>query len=96
MLMVELSPALLGREFGYGDILVLPSITEGFDLGDVDLTSRLTDELKLNVPFLASPMDAVTEYELAKCIALEGGIGFLHINLTPVQATPAIVCELVT
>jgi len=50
---------------------------------DVDLKTKLTRELSLNIPLLSSAMDTVTEANLAIAIAQEGGIGILHKNMSP-------------
>jgi IMP dehydrogenase len=49
---------------------------------EVDISTRLTNEIKLNAPFMSAAMDTVTESELAIAIAREGGIGILHKNMT--------------
>ena len=48
----------------------------------VSLATKLTDDIKLNIPLLSASMDTVTEYELAIAIAREGGIGMIHKNLS--------------
>jgi len=49
---------------------------------DVDISTFLTPEIKLNVPIVSAAMDTVTESALAVAIAREGGIGILHKNMT--------------
>ncbi len=49
---------------------------------DVDLSSQLTKEIRLNIPLLSAAMDTVTESRLAITMAQEGGIGIVHKNLT--------------
>lgn len=49
---------------------------------EVDISTRLTSEIKLNVPFISAAMDTVTESEMAIAIAREGGIGILHKNMS--------------
>ncbi len=58
-----------------GASAVLPS--------EVDLTTRLTQHISLNVPLLSSAMDTVTEADTAISMARQGGIGILHRNMTP-------------
>src|SRR5437588_12833646 len=49
---------------------------------DVDISTYLTSNIKLNVPMLSAAMDTVTEANLAIALAREGGIGILHKNMT--------------
>ncbi|HLC19068.1 MAG TPA: IMP dehydrogenase [Thermodesulfobacteriota bacterium] len=49
---------------------------------DVNVSTRLTNRIRLNIPLISSAMDTVTEWQMAIAIALEGGIGVIHKNLT--------------
>lgn len=71
-----------GDGLTYNDFLVLPGYID-FSAEDVDLTTNLTKRIQLQVPLVSSPMDTVTESEMAVAMALCGGIGIIHHNCTP-------------
>ena len=68
----------------YDDVLLLPQYSEILPK-DADIKTQLTRNVKLNIPLLSAAMDTVTENELAIKMALYGGIGIIHKNLTPNQ-----------
>ncbi len=65
----------------FDDVLLLPSLS-GIMPKDVDLSTYLTKNIKLNMPLLSAAMDTVTEAKTAICIAQEGGIGIIHRNMS--------------
>lgn len=72
----------LDETLSYDDVLLLPSYSD-FLPGDADVRTRLCADIMLNVPVLSAAMDTVTEQELAIALALEGGAGVIHRNMTP-------------
>ena len=65
----------------YDDVLLVPAYSEIFP-GDTNVSTLLTKNIKLNIPFVSASMDTVTEHKLAIAIALKGGIGIIHKNMT--------------
>ncbi len=69
------------KGLSFDDVLLRPERSDVLPR-DVDLSTRLTRNLVLNVPLMSAAMDTVTEARLAIAIAQEGGIGFIHKNLS--------------
>jgi IMP dehydrogenase len=68
----------------FDDVLLVPGYSEVLP-GEVDVKTRLTRKIQLNIPLLSAAMDSVTEGRTAIAMARAGGIGILHKNLTPAQ-----------
>ena len=67
--------------FTYDDVLLVPNYSEVLPRA-VDISTKLTRNITLNVPIVSAAMDTVTESRMAIAIAREGGIGVLHKNMT--------------
>ena len=66
----------------FDDVLLVPGYSDVLPI-DVDLKSRFSRNIRLNLPFVSAAMDTVTESDMAIAIALEGGLGVIHKNMTP-------------
>src|SRR3979409_660278 len=62
----------------YDDVLLVPCRSGVASRRDVDTGTRLTRDLRLNIPVVAANMDTVTEARMARAMAREGGIGVIH------------------
>lgn len=65
----------------FDDVLLLPRYSNVMP-GEVDISTKLTSRIKLQIPLLSAAMDTVTEARTAICMAQEGGIGVIHRNMT--------------
>jgi IMP dehydrogenase len=78
---MPLSHKILFEGLTYDDVLLLPDHSTVLPR-DVNTSTYLTREIKLNIPLVAAAMDTVTEYQMAIAMAVEGGIGFIHKNMS--------------
>src|SRR4051812_48898519 len=74
----------LPEAFTFDDVLLRPGLSDVLP-SEVDIRSRITRSISLNLPIVASAMDTVTEAKMAIAMAQAGGIGVLHRNLEPHQ-----------
>ncbi|WP_159885280.1 IMP dehydrogenase [Paenibacillus puerhi] len=68
----------------FDDVLLVPRKSNVFGK-EIDISTRITDKIKLNIPFISSAMDTVTESKLAIAMAREGGVGVIHKNMPIAQ-----------
>lgn len=69
------------RGLTFDDVLLIPAESNVLP-ADVDLHTRLTRKITLNIPVMSAAMDTVTEYRMAIALAREGGIGVIHKNMS--------------
>jgi IMP dehydrogenase len=82
-------PESISYAFTFDDLLLVPGPSAVLP-SEVDLSTRLTPRILLNIPLLSSAMDTVTEADTAISLARQGGIGILHRNMTiPAQVLEA-------
>jgi len=79
--MVMDSDKFQGEGLTYDDVLLLPAYSEVLPR-DVDVTTLLSKNIRLNIPIVSAAMDTVTNSTMAIAMAQEGGIGVLHKNMT--------------
>jgi IMP dehydrogenase len=72
---------LMGTAVTFDDVLIVPRYS-GVVPSETDVSTRLTRRIRLNIPVLSSPMDTVTEAEMAIALAQAGGLGVIHKNMS--------------
>ena len=80
--MAEKSSASPREALTFDDVLIRPGLSEVLP-ADVDIRSRITRSIPVNIPIIASAMDTVTESQMAIAMAQAGGLGVIHRNLDP-------------
>ena len=80
--MEQKSDGTLREALTFDDVLLKPGLSELLP-SDADIRSRITRDIPLNIPIVASAMDTVTEAKMAIAMAQAGGLGVVHRNLEP-------------
>ena len=67
--------------YTYDDLILLPGYIS-HAISDINLETRVTRNYTIKLPIISSPMDTVTERDMAIGLALQGGLGIIHANMT--------------
>ncbi len=81
---------VLRESLTFDDVLLLPAYSEILP-AQVDVRTKLTRRLELNIPLVSAAMDSVTESRLAIAMAREGGLGIIHKNLPPADQAKEVL-----
>ncbi len=73
--------AIIGEGITFDDVLLVPSYSE-VTPNMIDLSTKLTQKISLNIPMMSASMDTVTEHRMAIAMARQGGIGIIHKNMS--------------
>lgn len=79
--LVEFMEAFPHEALTFDDVTLITRYAD-FLPHEADLTTNLTDDIQLNIPFLSAAMDTVTEADMAIAMAMQGGLGVIHKNLS--------------
>ena len=72
---------IIGEGITFDDVLLVPGYSEVIP-NEVELQTKLTNKIQLNVPLMSASMDTVTEHRMAIAMARQGGIGIIHKNMS--------------
>ena len=72
---------IIGEGITFDDVLLVPAYSEVIP-NQVDISTWLTNTIRLNVPLMSAGMDTVTEHRMAIAMARQGGIGIIHKNMS--------------
>ena len=79
--MINSSDKFVEQGLTYDDVLLVPSYSETLPR-EVNISTKFSRNIQLNIPIISAAMDTVTESQMAIAMAREGGIGVLHKNMT--------------
>ncbi len=77
---------IIGDALTYDDVLLVPD-RAALHPRDIDVSTQLTRDIRINIPLVSAPMDTVTESGVAIALAQEGGLGIIHRNLSVEEQT---------
>lgn len=83
---------ILGEGVTFDDVLLVPAFSQIMP-GEADISTKLTRNITLNVPIVSSPMDTVTESDMAIALAQEGGWGSFTKTCRSSSSAPCEPCE---
>lgn len=72
---------IIGEGITFDDVLLVPAYSEVIP-NDIDVSTNLTQTIRLNIPMMSAGMDTVTEHRMAIAMARQGGIGVIHKNMS--------------
>ena len=72
---------IIGEGITFDDVLLVPQYSD-VTPNMIDLTTQLTNKIRLNIPMMSASMDTVTEHRMAIAMARQGGIGIIHKNMS--------------
>src|ERR1700745_4047603 len=87
--MFDMQEKLIRNAITFDDVLLEPQFSDIVP-SDCKVTTQLTRRISLNIPLLSSPMDTVTEHEMAIALAQEGGVGVIHKNMSIERQTEEV------
>lgn len=80
---------IIAQAITFDDVLLVPRFSEVVP-AEVNVGTQLTRNIRLNIPLVSSPMDTVTESDMAIALAQEGGLGVIHKNMPLAQQTEEV------